>query len=79
MDSDGHYRLQMPHYWGIKRPCLEYGYLEQFNRENVDIVDIKNNAIVSFDENGINLEDGTHHDLDVICIASGFDVVTGGM
>jgi len=71
--------LDMPHYWGIKRPCLEYAYLEQFNRPNVDVVDIKNNAIVSFDENGINLEDGTHHDFDVICIASGFDVVTGGM
>ncbi|RDW85443.1 hypothetical protein BP5796_03768 [Coleophoma crateriformis] len=71
--------LEMPHYWGIKRPCLEYSYLEQFNRPNVDVVNIKNNPIVSFDENGINLEDGTHHDFDVICIASGFDVVTGGM
>merc|ERR1711977_409541 len=57
---------QMPHYWGIKRPCLEYSYLEQFNRPNVEVVDI-------------NLEDGTHHDFDVICIATGFDVVTGGM
>ena len=51
--------LQMPHYWGIKRPCLEYAYLEQFNRPNVDIVDIKNNAIVGFDETGIKL-DGWH-------------------
>ncbi|KAK4998010.1 hypothetical protein LTR66_002681 [Elasticomyces elasticus] len=71
--------LNMPHYWGIKRPCLEYAYLEQFNRDNVDIVDIKNNPLVSFDETGINLADGTHHDFDIICIASGFDVVTGGM
>ncbi len=69
----------MPHFWGIKRPCLEYAYFEQFNRSNVDIVNIKNNAIVGFDETGINLEDGTHHDFDVICIATGFDVVTGGM
>lgn len=71
--------LKMPHYWGIKRPCLEYAYLEQFNRPNVDVVDIKNNAIKGFDETGILLEDGTHYDFDVICIATGFDVVTGGM
>lgn len=67
----------MPHYWGIKRPCLEYAYFEQFNRPNVDIIDIKNNGIKDFDETGINLEDGTHYDFDIICIATGFDVVTG--
>lgn len=69
--------LEKPHYWGIKRPCLEYAYLEQFNRDNVDVVDIKDNAIKGFDETGILLEDGTHYDFDVICIATGFDVVTG--
>lgn len=62
---------KMPHYWGIKRPCLEYAYLEQFNRPNVDVVDIKNNGIKSFDETGINLEDGTHYDFDVIVICTG--------
>ncbi|KAK4544133.1 hypothetical protein LTR36_004631 [Oleoguttula mirabilis] len=71
--------LEPPHPWGVKRPCLEYSYLEQFNRENVDIVNIKANPIVSFDETGIMLEDGTHHEFDIICIATGFDVVTGGM
>jgi cation diffusion facilitator CzcD-associated flavoprotein CzcO len=43
------------------------------------VVNIKNNPIDSFNENGIRLADGTQHDLDVICIATGFDVVTGGM
>jgi cation diffusion facilitator CzcD-associated flavoprotein CzcO len=71
--------VEPPHPWGVKRPCLEYRYLEQFNRDNVDVVNIKNNAIVGFDETGINLKDGTHYDFDVICIATGFDVVTGGM
>jgi len=64
---------------GVKRPCLEYRYLEQFNRDNVDVVNIKNNPIVGFDETGIKLQDGTHYDFDIICIATGFDVVTGGM
>ncbi|KAH9827114.1 Cyclopentanone 1,2-monooxygenase [Teratosphaeria destructans] len=71
--------VEPPHPWGVKRPCLEYGYLEQFNRPNVDVVNIKHNPIKDFDENGINLEDGTHYDFDVICIATGFDIVTGGM
>ncbi|RMZ91869.1 hypothetical protein DV736_g913, partial [Chaetothyriales sp. CBS 134916] len=68
-----------PHPWGVKRPCLEYCYLEQFNRANVDVVDIKNNPIEAFTETGILLKDGTHHDVDVICVATGFDVTNGGM
>ncbi|KAF7189001.1 Baeyer-Villiger monooxygenase [Pseudocercospora fuligena] len=68
-----------PHPWGVKRPCLEYAYFEQFNRDNVDVVDIRGNPIQEFNEKGIKLADGTQHDFDVICIATGFDVVTGGM
>ncbi|KAJ4328414.1 hypothetical protein N0V84_001098 [Fusarium piperis] len=71
--------VEMPHYFGIKRPCLEYNYYEQFNRPNVDVVDIKNNAIKEFTETGITLADGTHHEFDVIAVATGFDVVTGVM
>ena len=64
--------LKMPHYFGIKRPCLEQNYYEQFNRENVDVVDVSKNAIKEFDETGITLEDGSHHEFDVIAIATGF-------
>lgn len=63
---------EMPHYFGIKRPCLENDYYEQFNRETVDVVDIKSNPIKEFDETGIVLEDGTHHEFDVIAVATGF-------
>lgn len=71
--------LEKPHFFGVKRPCLEQTYYEQFNRPSVDLVDIKNNAIKEFNETGITLEDGTHHEFDVIAVATGFDVVTGGM
>lgn len=64
--------LEMPHFFGVKRPCLEYNYYEQFNRENVDLVDIKNNPIKEFTESGIKLQDGTHHEFDVIAVATGF-------
>lgn len=64
--------LEMPHYFGIKRPSLEQTYYDQFNRETVDVIDVNNNPIKEFDETGILLEDGTHHDLDFIAIATGF-------
>ncbi|KAJ5227480.1 uncharacterized protein N7469_007486 [Penicillium citrinum] len=70
---------EMPHYFGIKRPCLEQNYYEQFNRETVHLVDIKNNGIKEFTETGIMLEDGTCHEFDVIAVATGFDIVTGVM
>jgi len=71
--------LKMPHFFGVKRPCLEQNYYEQFNRENVDVVDIRENPITELTETGIKLQDGTEHEFDVIAIATGFDIVTGGM
>jgi cation diffusion facilitator CzcD-associated flavoprotein CzcO len=63
---------KMPHFFGIKRPCLEHDYYEQFNRPTVDVVDIKSNGIKEFTENGIVLDNGTHYEFDVIAIATGF-------
>ncbi|GAD96066.1 steroid monooxygenase (CpmA), putative [Paecilomyces variotii No. 5] len=71
--------VEPPHAFGIKRPCLEENYFEQFNRPNVDVVDVKNNPIKRFTETGIELEDGTIHELDVVCVATGFDITTGSM
>ncbi|KAK7722204.1 hypothetical protein SLS64_000737 [Diaporthe eres] len=71
--------LKMPHYFGVKRPCLEQNYYEQFNRENVDVIDISKNGVKEFNETGITLEDGAHYEFDVIAIATGFDITTGGM
>lgn len=64
--------LEMPHYFGVKRPCLEDTYYEQFNRESVHVVDIKQNPIREFTTTGITLEDGTHQEFDVIALATGF-------
>ncbi|KAG8664188.1 hypothetical protein FPOAC2_14618 [Fusarium poae] len=71
--------LEMPHYFGVKRPCLEETYYEQFNRDSVHVVDTRNNPLREFTETGITLEDGTHHELEVIAVATGFDVSTGSM
>lgn len=71
--------LEPPHPFGVKRPCLEQNYYEQFNRPNVDVIDIKNNPIKEFTSTGILLSDGTLHEFDVIAVATGFDITTGGM
>ncbi|ATY66610.1 steroid monooxygenase [Cordyceps militaris] len=71
--------VDMPHYFGIKRPCLENDYYEQFNRESVHLINIKNNPIKEFTETGIMLEDGSHHEFDAIALATGFDIVTGAL
>lgn len=71
--------IEPPHPFGVKRPCLEQNYYEQFNRPNVDIVDIKANPIEEFTAEGIKTADGKVHEFDVICVATGFDITTGGM
>ena len=70
--------LQPPHAFGIKRPCLEHGFYEAMDRDSVDIVDVRENPIREFTETGIRMADGTHREFDVIAVATGFDVVTGG-
>lgn len=43
----------------------------------MDVVDIKDNPVVEIKPNGILLKDGTLHEVDVIAIATGFDITTG--
>jgi cation diffusion facilitator CzcD-associated flavoprotein CzcO len=66
----------------VERPCLEQNYYEVLDQDNVTIVDISEkggNEIVEFTENGIKTQDGKVHELDVIALATGFDITTGGM
>lgn len=60
-----------------RRPICDTGYYEQFNRENVDIVDILENPIIEVVDNGIKLSDGTFHQLDVLICATGFNAFDG--
>lgn len=59
-----------------RRPICCDGYYEAFNRDNVDLVDIKSHPIVEITEKGILTDDG-EYELDVIVFATGFDAVTG--
>lgn len=71
-----------PHPFGVKRPCLEQNYYEVLDRDNVELVNINEKTgtpITAFTEKGIKTSDGKERDFDIIGLATGFDVVTGGM
>ncbi|MDT0634488.1 NAD(P)/FAD-dependent oxidoreductase [Spectribacter hydrogenoxidans] len=66
------------HGFGTRRVPLETNYFEAYNRDNVDLVDIKAAPIECFTEAGIRTAD-TEYPLDVIILATGFDAGTGGL
>ena len=60
-----------------KRPPLDHGYFEAYNRDNVNLVDISGKgALVEITESGVRTTDG-HHDFDIIVLATGFKAYTG--
>ncbi|KAK7885119.1 hypothetical protein LTR67_010610 [Exophiala xenobiotica] len=70
-------RKLQPHDYYARRPLCDGGYYEQFNRDNVSIIDLKETPITSFTGEGIVTGDGTVHELDVIIFATGFDAIDG--
>lgn len=60
-----------------KRPCVDTGYFDMFNRANVHLVDIKGQSM-EFGSKGITV--GSRHlDVDAIVLATGFDAMTGAV
>jgi cation diffusion facilitator CzcD-associated flavoprotein CzcO/acetyl esterase/lipase len=66
------------HYYGTKRPCLDTGYFETFNRPSVRLVDLRKEPIRTITETGIETASRTF-DLDAIVFATGFDAMTGAI
>ncbi|MEO0371367.1 MAG: NAD(P)/FAD-dependent oxidoreductase [Pseudomonadota bacterium] len=66
------------HPLGTKRLCVDDGYFETFNRENVDLVDLRSTPIEKVVSDGI-VTGGTHHALDALILATGFDAFTGAV
>jgi cyclohexanone monooxygenase len=65
---------------GTKRPPVDtLGYYETFNRDNVSLVDVKNNPVAEITPEGVKLADGTEYTFDVIIFATGFDAMTGSL
>lgn len=69
----------VPHYpFGCKRVIIDEGYFETFNRDNVRLVNLRKNPIVTVAPGGIQLEQ-EFLELDVIVYATGFDAMTGSL
>jgi cyclohexanone monooxygenase len=70
--------LPNDHPIGTKRLCLDNGYFETYNRDNVTLVDVKSDPIIEITETG--LRTGTReYELDAIAFATGFDAMTGAL
>ncbi|OAP57831.1 hypothetical protein AYL99_08569 [Fonsecaea erecta] len=69
--------LLCPHYTILsKRPPLGHFYYEAFNRDNVELVDVKDDPIREITPTG--LRTGTREfEFDMIIFAVGFDAITG--
>ncbi|MEC9151496.1 MAG: NAD(P)/FAD-dependent oxidoreductase [Pseudomonadota bacterium] len=61
---------------GTKRICIDSGYYQTFNRDNVELVDIKNSVIERITETGLDVN-GRSFEFDSIVFATGFDAMTG--
>ncbi len=67
----------MPKDLYAKRPLCDAGYYKQFNRDNVDVVDVKADPIARLEGNAVILASGERHELDMLILATGFDAGDG--
>ncbi|BEK97596.1 flavin-containing monooxygenase [Nocardia seriolae] len=63
---------------GTKRICTDSGYYEMFNRPNVELVNLRREAIVEVTPTGIRTAD-RFIELDTLVYATGFDAMTGAL
>ena len=73
------------HPYGAKRPPIDTHYFEIFNKDNVALVNLRKTPILQITKDGVvcsgtdatgqSIE--THHDLDVLVFATGYDAITG--
>lgn len=80
VDDPGTRELLMPRGFpfGTKRPSVDSGYFETFNRPNVTLADIRADPITGLTETGLATE-RQHYELDVLVQATGFDAMTGSL
>jgi len=70
--------VPMDHAFAARRPSVDSGYYEAFNRDNVELADLREAPIVEFTPTGIRTT-AKHHEFDLVILATGFDVFTGSL
>lgn len=64
---------------GGKRVCVDSGYYETYNRENVTLVDVRSAPIRELTPTGLRTEAGEEFAFDTLILATGFDAMTGAL
>ncbi len=64
--------------YGTKRPPIDTDYFHAFNRENVTLVDLREDPITEITPQGLRTT-STEYELDIIVFATGFDAMTGSL
>jgi cation diffusion facilitator CzcD-associated flavoprotein CzcO len=64
--------------FATKRPLVDTGYFETFNRDNVSLVDASSSSIQEITPKGLRTQDA-EYELDIIVFATGFDAMTGAL
>jgi cation diffusion facilitator CzcD-associated flavoprotein CzcO len=71
-------KLMPDHYVMTKRPILEDGYFEVYNRDNVTLVDLREDPIERLTPTSVITRTG-EHPIDMLVLATGFDAISGTM
>ena len=66
------------HAFAARRPSVDSGYFQAFNRDNVELADVREFPILEFTPEGIRTADKPH-EFDIIIFATGFDAFTGSI
>jgi cyclohexanone monooxygenase len=64
--------------FGAKRLCVDTDYFEAYNRDNVDLVDLRSTPIETITPTGVRTSAG-EIELDDLVMATGFDAMTGAL
>lgn len=71
-------KLMPDHFVMTKRPILENGYFETYNRDNVTLIDLREDPIERFTEHAVVTRSG-EHPIDMLVLATGYDAISGSM
>lgn len=71
-------KLLPTHHIGTKRTCTDTGYFEVYNRDEVELVDVRSAPIEAITPDGIRTSEA-EYPCDLIVFAIGFDAMTGAL
>ncbi len=66
------------HPFAARRPSVDSGYFQAFNRDNVELADLREFPILEFTPEGIRTAEKTR-EFDIVIFATGFDAFTGSL